>query len=65
MEPIEEPLEEHGKIVITKGLDQDGKNTLLVEQTGEFAESYILELGALEMTKDIIQREYHRQIDEE
>lgn len=64
MEPIEKPLEEHGKIVITKGLDQDGQNTLLVEQTGELAESYILELGALEMAKDIIQREYRRQINE-
>lgn len=59
-----ELVEEHGKIVITKGLDQDGKNTLLVEQTGELAESYILELGALEMAKDILQREYRRQINE-
>lgn len=64
MEPIEELLEEHGKIVITKGLDQDGQNALLVEQTGEFTESYILELGALEMAKDILQREHHQQTNE-
>ncbi|EFU79655.1 hypothetical protein [Mobiluncus curtisii] len=56
--------EERGKIIITKGLDQDGNNVLLVDQTGEFTESYILELGALEMAKDILQREHHQQMDE-
>lgn len=57
-------IEEHGKIIIRSGINEDGKETLIVSQTGELANSYIHELGALEMAKDIIQREYHRQINE-
>lgn len=57
-------IEEHGKIIIRSGINEDGKETLIVSQTGELAKSYIHELGALEMAKDILQREYHRQINE-
>ncbi len=57
-------IEEHGKIIIRSGINEEGKEALVVSQTGELAESYILELGALEMAKDILHGEYHRQIDE-
>lgn len=57
-------VEEHGKIVITSGTNEEGHEALTVEQTGDLAESYMLELGALEIAKDILQREYHRQVDE-
>lgn len=59
-----ELIEEHGKIIIRSGINEEGKEALIVSQTGELANSYIHELGALEMAKDILQREYHRQIDE-
>lgn len=57
-------IEERGKIVITSGINEDGAEALTVTQTGDFAKSYIHELGALEMAKDILHGEYHRQIDE-
>lgn len=59
-----ELIEEHGKIIITSGINEDGGKILQVEQTGDLAKSYILELGALEMAKDILQREYRKQINE-
>lgn len=57
-------IEEHGKIIIRSGINEEGKEALVVSQTGELAESYILELGALEMAKDILQREHHQQTNE-
>lgn len=57
-------IEEHGKIIITSGINEEGKEALTATGTGELAESYILELGALEMAKEIFQREHHRQINE-
>ncbi|WP_297346064.1 hypothetical protein [uncultured Mobiluncus sp.] len=58
-------IEEHGTIVITSGFNEEGREALTVYQTGDFAKSYIRELGALEMAKDILHGEYHRQINEE
>lgn len=55
---------ELGKIVIRSGIDEEGREAITVEQTGNLAESYTLELGALEIAKDILQREHNRQVDE-
>jgi hypothetical protein len=57
-------IEERGKIVITSGINEEGDEALTVTGTGELAKSYILELGALEMAKEILQREHRRQIKE-
>lgn len=59
-----ELIEEHGKIVITSGINEEGDEALTVTGTGELAKSYILELGALEMAKEIFQREHHQQTNE-
>ena len=57
-------IEERGKIIIRSGINEEGKETLVVSQTGELADSYIHELGALEVAKEILQREHHQQINE-
>lgn len=57
-------IKEHGKIIIRSGINEEGKETLVVSQTGELADSYLHELGALEMAKQILQHEHHKQINE-
>lgn len=59
-----EIIEEHGKIIITSGTNEKGHEVIAVEQTGNLAESYTLELGALEIAKNILQREHHQQTNE-
>lgn len=60
-----EGLREVGRIVITLNIDEEtGELIHGVNTEGELSETYILALGALEMAKEILQREHHRLINE-